>query len=144
MKILFVEGNEDHRETATIHLRTKKHQVDHYVPKESVSGNWGDVPTFSDENDLTQLLDEEKYDAAILDRETFREGQPERSFLPKYLRSVIESGYKGNIVVTSTMPEDHLSEELAEFRQNITIVQKAYLIEELVSGLEAGYRPKTL
>jgi hypothetical protein len=108
MKILYVEENPSHRELTENHLSQVGHQVDLYLPEESIFGSNPtnkdkEILTFANETDLVGILTAGDYNAAVLNAEAFRQGEPTEMFIRRYLDAISSSEYSGKIVVTTTL-----------------------------------------
>ena len=142
MKILYVEENSLHRELTNDHLSQEGHQVDLYLPGESIVGSNRinkdkEILTFANGADLVRILNEGNHDAAVLNAEAFRQGEPTEMFVRKYLDAISGSEYSGKVVITTTLSsryhkeffgEDHLDE--------VEVLGKPFHFEMLDEALE--------
>ena len=124
MKVLLVEGNTTHRMLHADILRAEGCEVETALPEESVFRGVG-KETFANPEELADIL-AESYDAAVLDRETFRAGRvSDGSFLMRYLAQIWQTPeYKGRVVVTTTLSEKWAFKEGLESCGRLKVLYK--------------------
>ncbi len=124
MKVLLVEGNLTHKQLHADILRNRECEVETALPGESVFRvTEGDK--FANPEELVDIL-MEGYDAAVLDRETFRAGEvSDGSFLRRYLAQIWHSEYEGKVVVTTTLPEKQAFWKGLETKGRLEVLYKA-------------------
>ena len=142
MKILYVEENPLHRELTERHLSQIGHQVNLYLPEESIFGSNPinkdkEILTFANETDLVGILTAGNYNAAVLNAEAFRQGDVTEVFVKRYLDAISSSEYSGKVVVTTTLASRYNEAFFGENNlESVEIVGKPFSFHLLDEALE--------
>ena len=136
MKILLVQEKDYDRNVYVDHLTEGGHQVDCFLPKESLFEKEG-IPFFRYPQELANLV--RSYDAVMLDRETFRDTDIRHCYcwVNKYIQAIVDSGYQGKVIIESScLAYDVLLAELGSNYNKVEILRQPFSLKDLDGTLE--------
>ncbi len=138
MKILYVEHYDDHVLLTSHLLERRKHQVDIFLPQESLYHNFNaaglKTSNFDNPAALVDLV--RKYDACILNRETFSlNDAADGKLFDSYLNALLASDYRNRIVITTTLIQSNIDKMIPK-DSRIRVCEKPFLFNTLEGALK--------
>ena len=132
LKVLYVDYGKANSNIYRIVSQAKV--VSDILPKKKIkSAERG----FDNPQELVDIINDQKFDGVVLDRETFGLGKIRGSVnvLLKYATAIIESEYKGKLVITTTQNPNIVAEEVKGMVPKAKWFHKPLPIKDLVDYL---------